>query len=153
MEAVMEFTDDVESVLDRKGHHVWFIGPDVTVFEAIKFMAEKDIGALVVMDAGELIGIFSERDYTRKVILRDRSSRDTKVREIMTTDVATVEPTCAIEEAMRRMTRYRVRHLPVVADGHVLGVISIGDVVERLISEQRAALVQLEGYIVGRYPG
>ncbi len=149
----MEFTDDVESVLDRKGHHVWFVGPEVTVFEAIKFMAEKNVGALLVMEAGDLVGIVSERDYTRKVILRDRSSRDTLVREIMSTDLVTVEPSCPIEDAMRHMTRSRVRHLPVVRDGHVLGVISIGDVVERLLAEQRAALTQLEGYIVGRYPG
>jgi CBS domain-containing protein len=145
--------DDVESVLDHKGRHVWFIGPEATVFDAIRWMAEKDVGALMVMDEGELLGIISERDYTRKVILKDRSSKDTLVREIMTTDVVTVSPESTVEEAMRLMTRNRLRHLPVVRHGYLLGVVSIGDLVERTISSQRAALEQLEGYIIGRYPG
>jgi CBS domain-containing protein len=145
--------DDVDSVLDRKGHQVWFIGPDATVFDAIRWMSEKNVGALLVMDAGDLLGIISERDYTRKVILMDRSSKETKVREIMTASVITVPPDTTVEEAMRIMTRNRLRHLPVTRDGHLVGVVSIGDLVERTISMQRAVLEQLEGYIIGRYPG
>ncbi len=149
----MELFDDVESVLDRKGHQVWFIGPDATVFDAIRWMSEKNVGALLVMDAGELLGIISERDYTRKVILKDRSSKETKVREIMTTDVIVIPPDTTVEHAMRVMTKNRVRHLPVLADGHVVGVVSIGDLVERTIATQKIVLEQLEGYIIGRYPG
>jgi CBS domain-containing protein len=144
--------DDVESVLDRKGHHVWFVGPDATVFDAIRWMSEKNVGALLVMDEGELLGMISERDYTRKVILKDRSSKETKVREIMTTNVVTVGPDASVEEAMRVMTRHRLRHLPVMRNGYLMGVVSIGDLVERTISNQRAVLEQLEGYIIGRYP-
>ena len=145
--------DDVESLLDHKGHQVWFIGPDVTVFDAIRWMSEKNVGALLVMEGGELLGIISERDYTRKVILCDRSSKETLVREIMTANITTIGPDATVEEAMRIMTSGRFRHLPVVRNGHVLGIVSIGDLVERTISTQRAVLEQLEGYIVGRYPG
>ena len=150
----MELFDDVESVLDHKGHHIWFIGPEATVFDAIRWMSEKNVGALLVIDSGDVLGIISERDYTRKVILENRSSKQTKVREIMTTDVTTIASDATVEEAMRVMTKQRVRHLPVVDhDGHVTGVISIGDLVERTIATQRLVLEQLEGYIVGRYPG
>ncbi len=149
----MELFDDVESVLDRKGHQVWFIGPDATVFDAIRWMSEKNVGALLVIDAGELLGIVSERDYTRKVILKDRSSKQTKVREIMTTDVIVIPPDTTVETAMRVMTNNRVRHLPVIGDGRVVGVVSIGDLVERTIATQKIVLEQLEGYIIGRYPG
>ena len=135
----MELFDDVESILDHKGHHIWFIGPEATVFDAIRWMSEKNVGALLVIESGDLLGIISERDYTRKVILKDRSSKQTTVREIMTKDV---------------MTKHRVRHLPVVDhEGHVTGIVSIGDLVERTIATQRLVLEQLEGYIVGRYPG
>ncbi len=149
----MELFDDVESVLDRKGHQVWFIGPDATVFDAIRWMSEKNVGALLVIDGGELLGIVSERDYTRKVILKDRSSKQTKVREIMTTDVIVIPPDTTVETAMRVMTNNRVRHLPVISDGRVVGVVSIGDLVERTIATQKIVLEQLEGYIIGRYPG
>ncbi len=149
----MELFDDVESVLDRKGHQVWFIGTDATVFDAIRWMSEKNVGALLVIDGGELLGIVSERDYTRKVILKDRSSKQTKVREIMTTDVIVIPPDTTVETAMRVMTNNRVRHLPVIGDGRVIGVVSIGDLVERTIATQKIVLEQLEGYIIGRYPG
>jgi CBS domain-containing protein len=145
--------DDVESVLDHKGHEVWFIGPEATVFDAIRWMSEKNVGALVVMESGELLGMISERDYTRKVILKDRSSKETLVREIMTTNLVTVSPDATVEEAMRVMTNQRLRHLPVVKGDHLVGLVSIGDLVERTIASQRAVLAQLEGYIVGRYPG
>jgi CBS domain-containing protein len=149
----MELMDDVESVLDRKGRDVWFIGPDATVFDAIRRMAEKNVGALVVMEGGDVLGIVSERDYTRKVILENRSSKDAKVREIMTKDLVVVAPETTVEEAMRIMTHNRVRHLPVIDGGRVVGIVSIGDLVERMIATQRLVMEQLEGYIVGRYPG
>jgi CBS domain-containing protein len=150
----MELFDDVESILDHKGHHIWFIGPDATVFDAIRWMSEKNVGALLVIESGDLLGIISERDYTRKVILKDRSSKHTMVRDIMTTDVMTIGDDATVEEAMRVMTKHRVRHLPVVdREGHVTGIVSIGDLVERTIATQRLVLEQLEGYIIGRYPG
>lgn len=150
----MELFDDVDSILDHKGHAVWFIGPEATVFDAIRWMSEKNVGALLVIESGDLLGIISERDYTRKVILKDRSSKHTAVREIMTKDVTTIPSDATVEEAMRVMTKHRVRHLPVVDhDGHVTGIVSIGDLVERTIATQRIVLEQLEGYIVGRYPG
>ena len=149
----MDLFDDVESILDRKGHQVWCIGPDATVFDAIQGMAEKNVGALLVLDSGDLVGIISERDYTRKVILKDRSSKDTRVREIMTKDVIVIPPEMTVEDAMRVMTRNRVRHLPVMIDGRVIGVVSIGDLVERTIATQKIVVEQLESYIVGRYPG
>jgi CBS domain-containing protein len=150
----MELFDDVDSILDRKGHQVWFIGPEATVFDAIRWMSEKNVGALLVIESGDLLGIISERDYTRKVILKDRSSKHTLVREIMTSDVMTITPRATVEEAMRMMTKHRVRHLPVVdRDGSVTGIVSIGDLVERMIATQRLVLEQLEGYIIGRYPG
>ena len=150
----MELFDDIDSILDHKGHAVWFVGPEATVFDAIRWMSEKNVGALLVIDGGDLLGIISERDYTRKVILENRSSKQTAVREIMTTDVQTIPNDATVEEAMRVMTKHHVRHLPVVDhDGHVTGVISMGDLVERTIATQRLVLEQLEGYIVGRYPG
>jgi CBS domain-containing protein len=150
----MELFDDVESILDHKGHHIWFIGPEATVFDAIRWMSEKNVGALLVIESGDLLGIISERDYTRKVILMDRSSKHTSVREIMTKNVMTITSDATVEEAMRVMTKHRVRHLPVVdRGGHVIGLVSIGDLVERTIATQRLVLEQLEGYIIGRYPG
>lgn len=149
----MDLLDDIASVLDRKGHHVWFIQPDATVFDAIRWMAVKDVGALAVMENGELVGMVSEREYTRDVILKDRSSKLTKVRDIMTRNPMVVRPETTVADAMRIMTSNRVRHLPVVEGGRVLGLVSIGDLVERTIASQRFVLDQLEGYIVGRYPG
>jgi signal-transduction protein with cAMP-binding, CBS, and nucleotidyltransferase domain len=149
----MELSDTVRTVQDRKGEAVWFVQPDASVYDAVRAMADKNVGALLVMDSGDLVGVISERDYTRKIILKDRSSRQTKVEEIMTTRLVTVEPTCTLEEAMTLMTRNRFRHLPIVEDGRVVGVVSMGDVVERLITTQRRAIEQLEGFIVGRYPG
>ena len=150
----MELFDDVDSILDHKGHQIWFIGPEATVFDAIRWMSEKNVGALLVIESGDLLGIISERDYTRKVILKDRSSKHTTVREIMTKGVETISSDATVEEAMRVMTKHRVRHLPVVdRDGHVTGLVSIGDLVERTIATQRLVLEQLEGYIIGRYPG
>ncbi len=148
----MDVYDDLSSILDHKGHHVVSCGPNTTVLDAIRAMADHDVGALTVMDGDDLVGVVSERDYTRKVILKERSSRTTAVREIMST-VVTAQPSCNVEEAMRLMTDHHVRHLPVISDGHIVGMISMGDLVERIISTQRAILAQLEGYIIGRYPG
>ncbi len=149
----MDFSDTVQAVLGRKGDAVWFVEPQALVYDAVRFMAEKNVGALLVMSSGTLVGMISERDYTRKVILKDRSSRQTQVNEIMTTKVVTVDPSCTLDDAMALMTRNRFRHLPVVEDGRVIGVISMGDLVQMIVTAQRRAIDQLEGFIVGRYPG
>jgi len=137
-------------VLHHKGSAVWTIPADATVFEAIQLLAQKNIGALPVMEAGELIGIFSERDYTRKVALEGKSSRNTKVREIISTNVASVSSEHTIEDCMRLMTEKHIRHLPVIDDGRMVGFISIGDMVNWTISAQSAAIDQMEAYLAGR---
>lgn len=139
----------VATILEGKGRRIEWIGPDATVFEALEVMAEKSVGALVVMQADRLVGIMSERDYARKVILLDRGSRETKVAEIMTSEVVTVEPSRTVTECMELMTERRFRHLPVVVDDELVGVISIGDVVKAVISEQRFLIEELEKYITG----
>lgn len=140
----------VAQILQTKGHVVWSIAPDATVFQALELMAQKDIGALVVLEEGKLVGILSERDYARKVILKGKFSKDTLVREIMTETVFCVHPEQTIEECMALMTNQRVRHLPVVVDDQVVGIISIGDVVKALISDQAFLIQELEKYIVGK---
>lgn len=137
----------VATILESKGGEVLRIGPDATVFEALELMAEKGVGALVITDGDHLAGILSERDYARKVILLDRGSRETKVAEIMTREVITVEPARTVTECMELMTERRFRHLPVISDGELIGVISIGDVVKAVISEQRQLIKELEQYI------
>lgn len=137
----------VATILEGKGREVLRIAPDATVFEALELMAEKGVGALVVTDGDHLAGILSERDYARKVILLDRGSRETKVGEIMTREVITVEPARTVTECMELMTERRFRHLPVVSDGELIGVISIGDVVKAVISQQRQLIKELEQYI------
>jgi len=139
----------VRSLLRSKGHEVWSIGPASTVFEAIRLMSDKGIGALVVLDEQRLVGILSERDYTRNVILKDRSSRTTRVAEIMTRKVFYVGPELTAEECMALMTERRVRHLPVIEHDTVIGVISIGDVVKAVINAKGLLIEQLERYIVG----
>lgn len=126
----------VEKLLAEKGYKIWSVAPDETVYAAIKLMAEKDIGALPVIYNGKLAGILSERDYTRKVILQDRSSKNTPVSEIMTTDVFHITPTMGIDECMRIMSKNHFRHLPVVLDNELIGIISIIDVVKAVIDEQ-----------------
>ncbi len=140
----------VRSLLQVKGYDVWTIAPDASVYEALKVMADKNVGALPVLEGGKLAGVISERDYARKVVLRGRSSVDTPVRDIMTADVISVRPDQTVEECMALMTDHRVRHLPVVADGRLIGVISIGDVVKSIITEQGFMIEQLTSYIVGR---
>ncbi|MBU6398792.1 MAG: CBS domain-containing protein [Verrucomicrobia bacterium] len=149
----MKIIDNINAVLHQKGTQVWSISPDATVFEAIQFMAEKNIGALLVMKADQLLGMFSERDYTRKVALKGKSSKQTTVKEIMTTPIVTVRLEHTVEECMRLMTDHRVRHLPVVENNRVIGVVSIGNLVNWIISTQSSTIDQLENYIAGQYPG
>ncbi|HZD58488.1 MAG TPA: CBS domain-containing protein [Anaerolineales bacterium] len=140
----------VKQVLDSKGHQVWSVAPDDTVFNALKLMAEKNVGALLVLEEGKLIGIISERDYARKVVLEGKSSMDTPVEEIMTPRVLYVRTNQSIEECMAIMTDRHIRHLPVLEDSELVGVISIGDVVKAVISHQEFVIEQLENYIAGR---
>lgn len=140
----------VKEILQTKGTDVWTIIPEAPVYEALKLMAEKDVGALVVVESGEVVGIISERDYARKVILKGKSSMDTPVKNIMTTRVFYVAPEQTIEECMALMTDKRVRHLPVIVDGKLVGLVSIGDVIKEIISEQKVYIRDLENYIEGR---
>lgn len=149
----MEITDPVSSILIHKAlPDIWHVSPERTVFEAITLMSEKNVGALLVMTGEELVGIVSERDYTRKVILKGRSSKETLVREIMTDDVIVIEPGASVAAALALMTARRIRHLPVMIGNRVEGVISIGDLVKRIISAQEALIEQLENYCSGSYP-
>jgi len=139
----------VTQILRQKGRQVWSTRPDATVYEALQLMAEKDIGALLVLESGKLAGIFSERDYARKVILLGRSSKDTLVRDIMTERVYYVRPNWTTEDCMALMTEKHIRHLPVLESDKVIGIISIGDVVKALITKQEFVIEQLEHYITG----
>jgi CBS domain-containing protein len=139
----------MKDLLQVKGREVWSITPGAAVFDAISMMAERGVGALPVIEAGRLVGIVSERDYARKVILQGRSSRDTPVRDIMTTQVICVAPDQTIDVAMALMTGKHIRHLPIVEGGQVVGVISIGDVVKSLLAEKDFVIGQLESYIAG----
>ena len=134
-------------VLNEKGGAVWFLGPDATVYEAINEMSQRSVGALLVMESRRIAGIVSERDYARKVILKGKSSRETQVREIMSHPVICVPPEFTIEQTMALMTEKRVRHLPVLADESVVGVISIGDVVRAIIEDKEYYIQQLTSYI------
>lgn len=149
----MEVTGTVEAVLGNKGRDVYGISPHNTVYEAIEQLAARNIGALLVMENGRLVGVFSERDYTRKVALAGRNSRETRVREIITGRVVTVAPATSVPDCMRLMIENRVRHLPVMDGDKVVGVISIGDLVNFIMNAQRATIEQLHSYIAGGYPG
>lgn len=140
-------TQTVQQVLARKSHRVVAIGPDAAVYDALLLMAEHDIGSLVVLDGERLAGIFSERDYARQVALQGKSSRETRVREIMTHKVICVAPGQTVDECMALMTARRIRHLPVLDHKKVIGVVSIGDVVKEVISGQQAMIEELEHYI------
>ena len=142
----------VGSVLKQKGSEVWHVTPDQTVYESIERMADKGVGALLVLSAGKLVGIISERDYARKVILTGKSSTSTLVKEIMTTPVIFVTPDQAVDECMIVMTRNRIRHLPIVENEKVLGVVSIGDLVKWVVSEQEETIKHLQNYISAKYP-
>lgn len=148
----MNLTGTVQSILDRKGSQFWAVRPDQSVYEAIEIMASRGVGALLVMSGDELVGILSERDYARKVTLKGRNSKETMVREIMSSPVFSVNPGQSVQDCMGFMTERRIRHLPVVDEGKVLGVVSIGDLIKWIISEQEATIQQLHNYIAGKYP-
>jgi CBS domain-containing protein len=137
----------LKQLLDAKGTQVHSIRPDAKLIEALQLMAQKDIGALVVHDGSRIVGILSERDYARKVILHGKSSHDVPVREIMTSDVVTVDPARTVEECMSLMTQRRIRHLPVCENEKLVGLVSIGDLVKEVIAEQEQTIRQLESYI------
>lgn len=139
----------VRQLLETKGRDIWKVSPDDSVYDALRLMADKNVGALVVMDGNRMVGIFSERDYARKVILKGKFSRDTPVREIMTRDVYSVTPDHTVKECMAVMTQGRFRHLPVLLGEEPVGVISIGDVVKAILSDQDFMISQLENFIGG----
>jgi CBS domain-containing protein len=142
----------ISEILNYKGSNVWCVSPEATVFDAIQLMADHNIGALLVTEGKKLVGILSERDYTRKVILKGKASKQTAVREILSEDVISVTPNHTVEECLRLMTENRVRHLPVLDDGKITGIVSIGDLVNWIISAQTSTIHQLQTYI-GGYPG
>jgi CBS domain-containing protein len=145
----MKTSYPISSILHQKPFALWMVAPQTSVFDAIKLMAEKNIGTLPVVSGGSLVGIFTERDYTRKIALAGKSSKDTQVWEIISKEVATVTPDETVEECMRLMTEHRIRHLPVVQNREILGIISIGDLVNWIISTQNATIEQMEQYIAG----
>lgn len=148
----MEITTPVGSILENKGHQLWSVREDSTVYEAIATMAEKNVGALPVLDGKKLLGMISERDYTRKVILQGRVSRETKVSDIMTRQVITVTPTDSVEDCLEIMTKNHVRHLPVMEGDSLVGLVSIGDLVNWIIMAQSHTIQDLQRYVTGAYP-
>lgn len=149
----MNVESPIRAVLERKGTCIWSVSPGQTVYEAIALMAEKNIGAAPVVSNGKLLGMFSERDYTRKVILQGRASRDTKVEEIMSTELHTVSTADSVQNCLEIMTNSRIRHLPVLEDGNLVGIISIGDLVNWVIAVQSNEIEELHRYMSGSYPG
>ncbi len=140
---------NVRQILDEKGSEILSVGPGDMVIDAVRRMAEHSVGAMLVMDDGEMKGMFSERDYARKVILAGRASRETRVEEVMTSPVLTIDPRATAEEGLALMTRKRIRHLPVVEKGVLVGLVSIGDLVNAVIGDQRLLIEQLESYVRG----
>jgi CBS domain-containing protein len=139
----------VGQVLRKKGHSFVTVGPDASAFDALEIMEEKNVGALLVVENGRLIGVFSERDYARKVILKGKSSKNTHVREIMSKSLVTVSPVTSLRDCMLLMTEKHVRHLPVITNGTLMGVLSMRDVVNTIISDQESTIEELEEYIAG----
>ncbi len=148
----MNLNDPVRLLLKQKGHFVWHISPETCVYDAIELMAEKYVGALMVVAEGKLVGVISERDYARKVILQGKASKETPVREIMSSPAISVTPDQTVEDSMRIMTENHIRHLPVADNGEVVGVVSIGDLVKWMISAQQQTISQLHNYINNQYP-
>src|SRR6202521_5779634 len=149
----MNLVDTIRLVLKQKGQDVWYVSPEACVYDAIEIMADKYVGALLVVSEGNLVGVVSERDYARKVILQGKSSKQTQVKEIMTSPAIVVTPEKTVEESLRIMPEKHIRHLPVVEDGKILGVVSIGDLVKWMISAQQHTISQLHNYINSQYPG
>lgn len=149
----MEIVGTISEILQRKGSQVWSVSPDAIVFDAIKLLSDKNVGALLVMDGEKLVGVLSERDYTRKVALQGKSSKSTLVREILTSMVVSATPKHTVDECLQLMTAHRVRHLPVLEGGKVVGIVSIGDLVNWVINVQRQTISQLKSYIAGDIHG
>ena len=149
----MDVSGTIDAILAQKGTEIFSVAPDATVYEAIEMMANKNVGALLVLRDGQLLGLFSERDYTRKVMLRGKRSRETQVQEIMSTDLTVVTSREPVENCLRMMTDKRIRHLPVMDGDKLRGIISIGDLVKWVIASQSAAIAHLESYISGGYTG
>ena len=145
----MNPNSSISEILGHKGSKVWSIAPNATVFEAIQIMADKNVGAVLVTESDKLVGIISERDYTRKVVLKGKSSKTTAVKEILSSQIIHVSPSHTVEECMRLMTAHHVRHLPVLEEEKIVGIISIGDLVNWIISAQHTAISQLQTYITG----
>tara|TARA_Y100000294_G_scaffold3529_1_gene3767 strand:- start:836 stop:1270 length:435 start_codon:yes stop_codon:yes gene_type:complete len=141
----------IAQLLNTKGDQIWSVEPKATIFEALEIMSEKEIGALLVMEDGKLTGIFSERDYARKVILKGKSSKETPVGELMTKKVFYIDSQKTINDCMAMMTAKRIRHVPVIEDNQVMGIVTIGDVVNQIISEQEVTINHLENYITGSH--
>jgi len=147
----MKSMKTVEDILKEKGREVWVISPHATILEALRLMAEKDVGALVVVEDDQIVGIISERDYARKIALRGKSSVNTPIKEIMTDKVYYVSPKTTVQECLALITQQSIRHLPVLENGKLVGLISIGDVVKSIIDEQETTITQLSDYITGKY--
>ena len=141
----------IAQLLNAKGDQIWSVEPKATIFEALEIMSEKEIGALLVMEDGKLTGIFSERDYARKVILKGKSSKETLVEELMTKKVFYIDSQNTINDCMAMMTAKRIRHVPVIEDNQLMGIVTIGDVVNQIISEQEVTINHLENYITGSH--
>jgi CBS domain-containing protein len=151
--SIMDVSGTIDAILGQKGGEIFSVSPNATVYEAIDLMASRNIGALLVVEDGALLGMMSERDYTRKVMLRGKRSRETQVREIMSSDLTVVTPREPVENCLRMMTEKRIRHLPVVEGETLRGIISIGDLVKWVIASQSATIAHLESYISGGYTG
>lgn len=141
----------IENILNKKGDDIWSISPEASVFEALEVMADKNVSGLLILEKGNLVGIFTERDYARKLILKGKFSKETKVGELMTRNVLYVETKNTVEDCMQLMSDKRIRHLPVFENGQLKGIVTIGDIVKHIISEQQSTIDQLENYISGSY--